>query len=118
MSRKDTLLLDRSTWDLVVDARGNIAVASAPYALAQDVASAIQTYRGEAWYNTAIGVPYKSSVLGKRPPVSLLREYFGREALTVPGVVKTSCTLKIVNRKVIGQIEFVDEEGIKNGARF
>ena len=39
-----TLLLDPDTWDLTVDNNGNIAVAAPPYAVAQDVASAIRTF--------------------------------------------------------------------------
>jgi hypothetical protein len=41
-------LPDRSTWDLVLGASGNIAEASAPYALAQDAASAIQLFAGNS----------------------------------------------------------------------
>lgn len=52
-----TLLLDRATWDLAVDAQGNIAVADVPYATAQDVSSAVREFRGECWYNTALGLP-------------------------------------------------------------
>jgi hypothetical protein len=63
-------LLDRSTWDLVLDASGNIAVASAPYALAQDAASAIRLLAGELWYDTAQWVPYSSKSSGQAPPIA------------------------------------------------
>ena len=53
---KQTLLLDPLKWDLVVDAAGNIAVASPPYALAQDAASSIKLFSGECYYDTSIGV--------------------------------------------------------------
>ena len=36
----NTLLLDRTVWDLLLDGSGNIAIATEPYATAQDVASA------------------------------------------------------------------------------
>ena len=36
----NTLYLDPQSWDLVLDAAGNIAMAKGPYAKAQDVASA------------------------------------------------------------------------------
>ena len=47
-----TLLLDRTTWDLCLDANGNIAMATGPYAIAQDVASAVRL-----WHDTTKGVP-------------------------------------------------------------
>ena len=40
----NTLLLDLTNWDLLVDASGNIAVASDPYSVAQDVASAVRVF--------------------------------------------------------------------------
>lgn len=41
-----TLLLDQKSWDLTLDAAGNIAVAAEPYAIAQDVASVISWVAG------------------------------------------------------------------------
>ena len=70
----NTLLLDRVAWDLVLDAAGNIAMASNPYATAQDVASAIKLFRGELFYDTAKGIPYWTEVLGQLPPLALVRE--------------------------------------------
>ena len=88
----DTLLLDQSTWDLVIDASGNIAVCSAPYALSQDVASAARTWAGEVWFDTTVGVPYEQ-ILGQRPPASLVQTEMVKAALTVPGVVQATCIL-------------------------
>jgi hypothetical protein len=68
-----TLLLDTATWDLVLDVKGNIAIASEPYSLAQDAASAIKTFLGEVWYDTTQGVPYFEQILGKPPNVELMR---------------------------------------------
>ena len=66
----NTLLLDASAWDLVLDANGDIALAAPPYAVAQDVASAISLFLGELWYDTTQGVPYfqRSSALRHRCP--------------------------------------------------
>ena len=47
-----TISLDYSTWDLRVDAFGNIATSTAPYALAQDVAQGAdpgQLFRPQSW---------------------------------------------------------------------
>ena len=62
-------------WDLCVDNSGNIALATEPYALAQDVASAIKLFKGELWYDAQKGVPYFEKILGKRPPAALFRHH-------------------------------------------
>lgn len=101
-----TLLLDRSRWDLVLDAAGNIAVASSPYALAQDAASAIKTFQGEVYWDTTIGVPYLSEVLGQRPSVPLLKSLLASAAITVPGVaVATVFFSSVTDRVVSGQVQ-------------
>lgn len=107
-----TLLLENNDWDLCLDAAGNIAVAEAPYQLAQDVASAIKLFLGELWYNTAPGVPYFQQVLGKTPPVQLFKEFMVRAALTVPGVVSADCVIEsFQNRTVTGAVTFTDTSG-------
>ena len=105
----NTLLLDQSAWDLVLDANGDIAMATPPYALAQDVASAVRTFLGELWYDTTQGIPYWTQILGKLPPSSLLIEMINQAALTVPGVVTVQTSITSFNaRAVTGQIQFVD----------
>lgn len=82
----DTLFLNPDTWDLMVDVDGNIAVASSPYAIAQDVASACRLWRGEARYDTTREIPYETSLLGEQPLQSLVASWFETEAETVPEV--------------------------------
>lgn len=107
-----TLLLDQTTWDLVLDVNGNIAAATEPYQLAQDAASAIRVFSGEGWYNTAIGVPYFESFLGKAPNLSLVKQKFIGQALTVPGVVSAKVFItSVAERRVTGQIQVTDAEG-------
>ena len=65
-----TLFLLPSTNDLCLDVFGNIAVASDPYSLAQDVASAIKTFLGDCFFDTTIGIPYWSTILGQVPNLS------------------------------------------------
>lgn len=114
-----TLLLDNSTWDLVIDASGNIAVASDPYALAQDAASAIKLFEGELWYDTLPGVPYWGQILGQAPPISLLKAKFVAAALTVPGVVAAACFITaITDRVVTGQVQVTDKLGRVTPAGF
>lgn len=108
MPGTDTLLLDRTTWDLVIDAAGNIAQASAPYSLAQDAASAIQTYQGEVFWDTTLGVPWLTQILAKRPPLSLLKAQLQSAAASVPGVSSAKCFVSNVDgRRVSGQVQVV-----------
>ncbi len=110
-----TLLLDNTYWDLLADAAGNIAVAAPPYALAQDVASAIKLFLGELWYNDAAGVPYFSEVLGHAPPIGVFQEYMVAAALTVPGVVSATCVINsLEGRTISGQVTFIDDNGVSN----
>jgi len=119
MTRFNTLLLDQSHWDLVIDSAGDIAMATPPYALAQDVASAVRLFLGELWYNTPAGIPYFEDVLGQLPPPSLLTGYIENAALTVPGVVTAKCIISEFNaREITGQIQFIDETGAANGVTF
>lgn len=119
MSRLNTLLLDRTRWDLCIDSAGNIAMASPPYSLAQDVASAVRLFIGELWYNTDAGIPYFEDILGYLPPPSLMRAYIEKAALTVPGVVSAQCIISsFADREVTGQIQFIDETGAANNVAF
>jgi hypothetical protein len=110
----NTILLDISTWDYVVDAAGNWAMATEPYALAQDVSSAIRLVKGELWYDKTQGTDYFGSVFGKNPPLAVLQEYFVNAALTVPGVVSAVAIIQAFNpdtRQVTGQVQFKDSNG-------
>ena len=107
-----TLLLNPSSWDLTVTSGRDIAVAAAPYALAQDAGSAIKLFRGEDYYDTTRGVPYWQDVLGHWPPASLMRAYFNRAALTVPGVVDAKSFIEsIEDRRPKGQVQITDVSG-------
>ncbi|MCH7381599.1 MULTISPECIES: hypothetical protein [Acinetobacter] len=109
-----TLLLDQDTWDLVLDAEGNLASAAEPYAVAQDVASAVKLFESELWYDTSKGIPYFSQVLGYLPPPSLLYSYFKNAALSVPTVTTAKVVLNPMDdRTVTGQIQFTDTSGAK-----
>lgn len=108
----NTLLLDRTVWDLCLDANGNIAVASDPYALAQDAASAVKLFAGELWYDTAPGVPYFAQVLGKSPPLQFLKAQLAAAALTVPEVTDAQVFITgIAGRNVTGQIQVTNSSG-------
>ncbi|MCP1229952.1 hypothetical protein [Acetobacter indonesiensis] len=108
-----TLLLDCATWDLAVDAAGNIAVASAPYAVAQNVACAVRVFLGECWYNTALGLPYLTNILGRAQSVALFRADVEQTAQSVDGVARATCVLTAISpqRRLSGVIELTLEDG-------
>lgn len=102
-----TLLLDRANWDLCLTATGDIAVASEPYALEQDVASECRVFEGECYYDTSRGIPYITGILGRPVPVQILKEKLAEAAKRVPGVrTATAYLTDIRGRSVSGQIQF------------
>lgn len=114
-----TLLLDQKTWDLCLDASGNIALADEPYAIAQDVASAVRLFIGELWYDTAQGIPYPDTILGARPSLQYVKVQIETAALTVPGVVQARCLFaSFKNRSLTGQVQIVDTTGASNNVSF
>lgn len=102
----DTLLLDRTPWDLCMDALGNIAMASAPYSMVQDVASAARLFLGELYYGPPTqGVPYFTDALGQPVPTPVLRQALADAALSVPGVDSADVFLtSISERGISGEI--------------
>ena len=114
-----TLLLDTKLWDLVTDINGNIAVAEAPYQLAQDAASAIRLFKGELYYDTTQGQPYWQQILGQIPPIALIKRKFLDAALSVPGVVSARVfVLAWDDRTISGQVQVADKSGVISTASF
>ncbi len=108
-----TILLNPSTWDLLIDANGNIAVASEPYSKAQDVASSCLLFQGELYYDATQGVPYWQ-ILGKLPSLQFIKQAYVAAALSVPGIVAAICYITgITNRVLSGQIQSTDKDGNK-----
>ena len=113
-----SLLLDTVTNDWVLAANGDIAVATEPYSIAQDVASTIRCEQGKLWYDTTQGVRW-SDILGNAPPLPLIKSYIQQAALSVPGVV--SATVYITgsnNRAYTGVVQLVDKNGNTSTAGF
>jgi Na+-transporting NADH:ubiquinone oxidoreductase subunit NqrA len=113
MPGNSTLLLDRTTWDLVLTASGDIAVAAEPYALAQDAASAIKTFQSECYWDTSIGVPYLTRIFSGIPPsISTLKQLFVAAAMTVPGVASATVFIASASgRGVSGQVQVTPKSG-------
>jgi hypothetical protein len=108
---QNTLLLDQSAWDLVLDINGNIALAGTPYSYAQDVASAVRTFLGECWYNTDLGIPYWQQILGELPPVGYIQQQISIEALTIPNIISAETSIvSFVDRAIEGVILITDAD--------
>lgn len=107
----NTLALDNDAWDLVLDSAGNWAMASKPYATAQDVATACLTFEGECIYDTTLGVP-KDKIFGELPPLSYVKQQYINQALTVPEVVQAKVFFSsFTDRTLSGQIQVVNQDG-------
>jgi len=118
-TRYNTVYLDPTAWDFVADISGNIAMASPPYSLTQDAASAIRTFLGEVYYDTTIGVDYSGQILGKMPSLQVLKAQLIAQAMTVPGVVTAKVYFSsVVNRQVLGQVQITDSSGTVSAASF
>lgn len=119
-----TLYLDVAKWDLTADASGNIALATPPYALTQDVASACRTFLGEVYYDTTLGVPYLGNtqdvddpgrqLLGRTPALNILQGALAAAAITVPDVETADCVISSFDetRTATGQVQFTTADGI------
>lgn len=116
----NTLYLDPKAWDLALDSSGNIAVASQGYSLAQDVASALRVFLGEAYYDTSLGVPYSAEVLGRLPPLPLLKAQMVTQGLLVPGVGAIDITFNTItsSRRLSGQVQVTSSAGVTSAATF
>lgn len=116
----DTMLLDAATWDLAVDANGNMAAAGEPYSLAQDAASAIRTFSGECYWDTSQGIPYLAQVFGRNPSLAALKSMLIGAAMTVEGVASAQCFITVASsRAVSGQVQVVSQAtGLTTAASF
>ena len=114
-----SLLLDRTAWDLILDANGDIAHCWEPYSRAQDVACACRLFIREQIYDMGSGIPYDIDTLGHWPPLPLVRERLRRAALSVEGVVSAQVFVTGVDgRKIRGQVQFIDVDGQAQGVTF
>ena len=115
----NTLYLDPTSWDVALDSSRDIAMASKPYSLAQDAASAIRTFIGECYYDTTQGIDYFGSALGKMPPLQTVKAQLVSAALTVPGIVAAQVFFSSFSaRSLSGQVQITDTNGVITAASF
>ena len=124
-----SLLLDKTTWDLVPNGRGGFALTTdlyqepankELYTAMQRVSNAVRLFLGEIWLNTPRGIPYFQNILGKQPPATFLRATIENMATTVPGVAKARCVITKFDatRNVQGQIQITLASGATGLVRF
>lgn len=104
---------DGTGWDLVVDSSGNLVVNSGGLALAQDVACAVRTFKGECWYDATLGVPYFQRILGHRVSLQFMKQAFVAAGMVVPNVASIKCFLTGPGpgRNVGGQLQITSADG-------
>ena len=102
-----SLLLTEKTHDITADNSGNLALVedsdTNAAEKAQNVATACLVWKGEGYWDTTFGVPYRN-VLGKIPQLGLIMEYVSKTALTVNGVENVSVKLTRTGEKIGGTI--------------
>lgn len=104
---------------MVLDAAGDIACASEPYAVAQNVASAIRTFTGDCWYAQNKGMPYWRQILGHYPPMALVRDRITSEAMKEDDVAQVRVQrLDAAGRVLTGEVLVIDTNGQNSGVTF
>jgi hypothetical protein len=115
-----SLLLDTVTWDLCLDAKSNIAVASEPYSLAQDAACAVRLFFEELWYDTTQGVDYWQNILAQGPPLALVKaQLASAAAASNPDIASAVIFFSgFTNRGLTGQVQITSTSGQTAAAAF
>ena len=109
----NTLFLLPKTWDLCLDASGNIAVATDTYQKAQDIASKCRLFTGDLYFSQSEGIPYLEKVLGKSVySLALYRDKLYEAAMSIEGVESATVNLNPLNDRLLsGSIGFTDDSG-------
>lgn len=107
-------LLERSTWDFIVDVNGDLAMCEEPFAIAQQVANEILHIKGEGWYDTTQGIPYDPTVLSATPSMSVIRSLMEAAALSVSGVIRANAVLYVKRdtRTLSGAVLVTTDSGV------
>lgn len=79
------LLMDPDTNDLVIT-NGDLSLADGTTAIAQDWQQRLQTWLGEWFLDTSVGVPYKQQILVKNPNFDLIQADLINQTIAVPGI--------------------------------
>lgn len=115
-----SMQLNTAAWDIALDDTGSLAIASNPYAVAQDVACACSTFLGEAWYDTTLGIPYYERILGHWPGTQLINTKMQTEALKLDYVQSAACTVTVgkQDRLASGVMTITDQNNVESTVQF
>lgn len=95
----------KTTWDIYLNAAGDLFLADQDSSIAQDVASSVKTFEGECWYNNTLGMPYFQAIFGRAPPNSFVVDNIKKQAFTIDDVVSVNVQgIGLKNRNVSGVI--------------
>lgn len=107
----NTLFLLPETWDLSLDASGNLAIATDIYQQSQDVASACRAFTKDLYYDQEAGIPYFEKILGQYGyPLALFKMHLEEAAKSIEGVVSASAQLRLSGRVASGSIVFTNSD--------
>ena len=74
-----------STGDIDI-VNNDMVLTSGAEAVAQGVSIRLQTFQGEFFLDTRIGMPYFQKILGEKPRIHVLKDIFREAILKEPGV--------------------------------
>ena len=108
-----TIFLRYDIWDITLDTKGNLAIATDTYQQAQDIASSCRVFYKDDYYKQGDGIPYLESIMGQAAyPLSLYQRNLHDRAMLVDGVVSADVKLQpLQDRLLSGAIIFTNESG-------
>lgn len=82
-----TALLDPQTWDLQLDANGDIKLCTGAQAIVQNAANEIRLWRNDAYFQQDRGIAWKEAQLAKKLDISVLIQVIREAVANVPDIV-------------------------------
>lgn len=79
------LALDDTTGDIKLDSSGNGSTVSGAVGFRQRLLIRLRTERGTWFYDTSLGTPWLSKIIGRRIDAAVLNSLFAESILGAPG---------------------------------
>ena len=108
-----TLKLDTDSWDLTLDAAGNISTATDDYAIAQNVANAVRLFTNDSYFWPGKGIPHYLTSLGADINPVVVQSRVEDAALAIDGVSEAEAILDDIDstRVLSGSVYITTEDG-------
>ena len=105
-SASGTFSVDTAPRDFALDATGDLQVLNGDLVMnfgtegiASDLRSRLQTFLGECFLDTSLGVPWFERILGKKTPSGELKAIFREVILGTPGIASVdTLDVKVASR--------------------